>query len=66
MMGYDFQILELLKDVPNIPIIINGGARNNDDFKRAIQLGYNAVAATSVFVFFGKKKAVFIQYNSNL
>jgi len=66
MTGYDFNILHMLKDKPSIPIIINGGASSNEDFKRALELGYHAVAASSFFVFFGKKKAIFIHYNVTL
>jgi cyclase len=61
--GYD---MELIKDVTKnikVPIIINGGAKDVNDFSRAIkECGVSAVSAGSMFIFNGPHKAVLITY----
>lgn len=62
MNGYD---LELIKDVSKnvkIPVIACGGAQNIEDCRKVILAGAGAAAAGSLFVFWGRKHAVLINY----
>jgi len=65
MNGYDIEMLRKVTDAVSIPVIVCGGAGDNDDFKEAFTEGNaSAVAAGSVFVFQGKKRGVLISYPS--
>jgi cyclase len=64
MKGYDFNLINSLSTKLEVPLIINGGAGKSEDFKKAIQIGFDAVAASSFFVYYGKNNAVLITYNS--
>ena len=64
MGGYD---LDLIKDVSAavaIPLVACGGAGAIDHFAAAIHAGASAVAAGSLFVFAGPRRAVLINYPS--
>ena len=62
MKVYDLNLLiEIAKSI-NIPVIICGGAGENIHFKQAFEKGATAAAAGSKFVFYGKHKAVLINY----
>ena len=57
--------LELIKQVSNsieVPIIACGGISSLKDIKAAINVGANAVAAGSFFVYYGLHRAVLITY----
>ncbi|MES2445761.1 MAG: AglZ/HisF2 family acetamidino modification protein [Bacteroidota bacterium] len=61
--GYDIDLLKMVSDAVGVPVIGCGGARDLDDIKRLIsQTGCTAAAAGSMFVFYGKYKAVLITY----
>lgn len=60
--GYDLELLEKISKKLTIPLIINGGASNLNDFKKAINLGASAVAAGNLFTFQRKHNAVLITY----
>jgi cyclase len=63
MIGYDEELLKYIEDSVNIPIIINGGAKDYDCFKNVFKkFSVSACAASSVFLFIGKYKAVLISY----
>jgi len=64
MEGYDFGLISLVSKKVNIPVIATGGASNIDDFKKAIAEGASAVGASSMFVFYGRNRAVLISYSS--
>ena len=60
--GYDLgTISSITKDV-RIPVIACGGADTAEDLKKALDAGASAVAAGSLFVYFGKRQAVLINY----
>ncbi|AEA44174.1 AglZ/HisF2 family acetamidino modification protein [Fluviicola taffensis] len=61
-MGYDLELIQLLRQAVTIPIIAYGGADTIADFQWVIQSGANAVAAGSLFVLHGKHQAVLISY----
>jgi len=64
MKGYDFGFFHGLNFKVEIPLIMNGGAGKIEDLKAGIKEGFDAVASSSFFVYYGKNKAVLISYNS--
>lgn len=63
MSGYDLKIMNMISEIVEIPIIACGGAGNILHIKEAINEGKaNAAAAGSMFVYFGKHKAVLINF----
>jgi len=61
--GYDITFLNKVSELVGIPVIGCGGARNLQDIKELIHYtGCTAAAAGSMFVFYGKHKAVLITY----
>ncbi len=61
--GYDLDILKNVAEMVNLPVIACGGAANLDDIKNLIKkTECSAAAAGSMFVFYGKYKAVLITY----
>ena len=63
MMGYDIDLIKNVSKSVSIPVVALGGASNKNDFKNAITNGYaSAVAAGSMFVYHGPRKAVLINY----
>jgi cyclase len=65
MKGYDLDLLQQVTREMKVPVIACGGAGGLDDFVQAVQVGCaSAVAAGSMFVFYGKHRAVLINYPS--
>lgn len=63
MSGYDVELIRLISDAVKIPVIACGGAGTLEDFAKAIKIGHaSAVAAGSMFVFHGPRRAVLINY----
>lgn len=62
--GYDLDLLEQVCHRLSIPVVACGGASKINDFKLALEHGASAVAAGSMFVFYGKHRAVLITYPS--
>jgi cyclase len=63
MQGYDINLIKLITTAVNIPVIACGGAGKVHDFSEALLTGgASAVAAGSLFVFYGKRRAVLINY----
>jgi cyclase len=63
MSGYDINLLKKITGAVNIPVIACGGAGCIDDFYTAVKNGgASAVAAGSLFVFYGRHRAVLINY----
>ena len=60
--GYDLRTIEKVTKSVTIPVIACGGAKEISDIKMALASGADAVAAGSMFVFYGKKQAVLINY----
>lgn len=65
MTGYDIPLIKAVTSAVNIPVIALGGAGTMEDFSKALHDGNaSAVAAGSMFVYFGRKRAVLINYPS--
>jgi len=63
--GYDTDLIAKITSRLSIPVIACGGASGLADLKKAFESGASAVAAGSLFVFYGKNKAVLINYPSD-
>lgn len=61
--GYDLALIQTVSRAVTVPVIGCGGAAGYDDLpKPYFEAGASAVAAGSLFVFVGKKRAVLINY----
>ena len=65
MEGYDLELLRLVTSAVDVPVIACGGAGKVADFGRAVKEGgAAAVAAGSMVVYFGRNRAVLINFPS--
>jgi len=63
MSGYDIELLRNITSVVNIPVIACGGAGNMSHLRDVAKYAQvSAVAAGSMFIFYGQYKAVLINY----
>jgi len=61
--GYDTDLIRAIADAVQVPVIACGGASGVNDFVTAVGVGRaSAVAASSMFVFQGKHRAVLISF----
>ncbi len=61
--GYDIKLMKLLSNSVDIPVVACGGASKLEDIKDLInKTDVSAVAAGSLFVFYGVHNAVLITY----
>ncbi len=67
MKGYDFNIIDKIRDSISLPITVLGGAGTLEDIAKLIR-NYSIIgaAAGSLFVFKGKYKAVLINYPNHI
>jgi imidazole glycerol-phosphate synthase subunit HisF len=66
MKGYDIPLIKSVSESVSIPVIACGGAGTVEDFGRAVHDGgASAVAAGSMFVYYGKHRAVLINFPSD-
>jgi cyclase len=64
MSGYDLDLITQVSRAVSIPLVACGGAGSIDHLAAAIAAGASAVAAGSLFVFTGPRRAVLINYPS--
>lgn len=65
MNGYDIELIKAVTSAVNIPVIACGGASGVSDLRVAIhEGGAHAAAGGSMFVYYGKLKAVLITFPS--
>jgi imidazole glycerol-phosphate synthase subunit HisF len=63
MKGYDITLIKAVSESVSIPVVACGGAGTLDNFNRAVKDGgASAVAAGSMFVYYGKHNAVLINF----
>ena len=63
MNGYDINLVKRVSEKVKIPVVALGGASNYKDLRKAVEEGYaSAVAAGSMFVYHGSRRAVLINY----
>lgn len=66
MQGYDLSLIRAISAAVNIPVVAAGGAGRLTDFKAAVSTAHaSAVAAGSLFVYHGPRKAVLVNYPKN-
>ena len=65
MNGYDLDLVRQVSSAVHIPVIALGGAGKYEDLGDALNIGgASAAAAGSLFVYYGKKRTVLINYPS--
>lgn len=64
MSGYDLELINKMSAAVSVPLVACGGAGSIADLAAAITAGASAVAAGSLFVFAGPRRAVLINYPS--
>jgi imidazole glycerol-phosphate synthase subunit HisF len=63
MDGYDISLIKRISEAVRIPVVALGGAGSNNDLRKVVLEGYaSAVAAGSMFVYHGPRRAVLINY----
>jgi cyclase len=62
MSGYDLDLISLVCGAVTVPVIACGGAGTLQHFTDGLGAGASAVAAGSMFVFHGRRRAVLISY----
>jgi len=62
MLGFDLELIESIRGMTSIPLVVNGGAGSIQDLAQAITAGADGVAAGSMFVFYGSRRGVLINY----
>lgn len=62
--GYDLRVIADVSRAVGVPVVANGGAGVRHDFQAAVRVGASAVAAGSMFCFYGRFDAVLINYPS--
>lgn len=60
--GFDHETIQKISNCCSVPIIACGGAASTEDMKQALTSGASAAAAGSLFSFYGKHKAILINY----
>jgi len=66
MQGYDFELTKKVAEAVNIPVVALGGASNTADFNKAVNQSFaSAVAAGSLFVYHGQRRAILVNYPSS-
>lgn len=63
-LGYDTELVRQVVAAVSIPVIANGGAGSLADMKAGRDVGASALAAGSMFVFHGRRRAVLINFPS--
>ncbi|MFO0961568.1 MAG: HisA/HisF-related TIM barrel protein [Phycisphaerales bacterium] len=62
MSGYDLDLVREISDAVSVPVIPLGGAGTIEHLQQGIAAGASAVAAGSMFVYWGPRRAVLINY----
>lgn len=63
MAGYDLDLIRKVSDAVAVPVIACGGAGSLEDFRQGFDQGRaHALAAGSLFVYHGARKAVLVNY----
>lgn len=62
--GYDLDLIEMVSNAVNVPVVACGGAGSVEDMAKAVAAGASAVAAGSLVVYQGKNRGVLINFPS--
>ena len=66
MAGYDLDLIRRVSALVDVPVVACGGAGTQEHLAAAVSSGASAVAAGSMFVFHGKRRAVLINYSADM
>jgi cyclase len=66
MLGYDLDVIRAVSRAVPVPVVALGGAGSQEHLEAAIRAGASAVAAGSMFIFHGPRRAVLITYPDGL
>ena len=65
--GYNLELIKNVSKSVNVPVVALGGAGSYEDFISAVKFGHaSAVAAGSIFVYHGPRRAVLISYPTGI
>lgn len=64
--GYDTALIKLVAGAVSVPVIANGGAGRLEHFKPAIDAGAHALTSGSMFVFYGRRRAVLVNFPTRI
>jgi imidazole glycerol-phosphate synthase subunit HisF len=63
MTGLDRELIKIISQNLSIPVVACGGTKNIEDIKETFEEGYaHAIAAGSLFVYYGKNKGILINF----
>lgn len=63
MKGYDISLIRRISEAVRIPVVALGGAGSMDDLRMAVSAGFaSATAAGSMFVYYGPRRGILINY----
>lgn len=62
MLGYDLELLNLIRSEINVPLIALGGAGSVQDLKAVNKLSVSAAGASSIFIYQNHNRSVLISY----
>ena len=62
MNGYDLELIKRVSSSVSVPVLASGGAGKIEHFSDAVRSGASAVVAGSLFVYYGKHRAVLINF----
>lgn len=62
MKGYNCELIQELSKSVSVPLVACGGAGSVQDMKNVIDAGAHAAAAGSLFIYYGSKNGVLINY----
>ena len=65
MQGYDYALIGKIAHAVQVPVIACGGAGKIEDCMKVVESGASAAAAGSLFVYWGRLRAVLINYPQN-
>lgn len=66
MAGYDLELIRRVSALVDVPVVACGGAGTPEHLAAAVGSGASAVAAGSMFVFHGRRRAVLINYSADM
>ncbi len=65
MKGYDLELVQLISDNVDIPVVVAGGCEKKEDCVSVINAGASAVAAGSIFYWIGESIVTIKKYMNN-
>ena len=64
--GYDVDLIERVSEAVSVPVIAKGGAGKLEHLKSASDAGAHALTSGSMFVFYGRRRAVLVNFPARI